>query len=467
MNKNIIHAQRSDLGQKRNNNEDDFILLTYPDNPNILVLGAIDGVGGYEGGEIATSDCKKTIESYMQKPYKVLADSPEKHIKKAVIQANNTITENRKKNSELERMSCVVSVAFLDAGKERLYFAHVGDSRGYIYRKGELIKFTQDHSLVGYLEERGELTEEEAMSHPRRNEISKLLGEKILQPDTDYVQSGTHSFYPQDIALFCSDGLTDLVDSQTIKSILSKSISLEEKEEALIAEANRLGGKDNITVALATYEGESIPLNKTKAEETVIMGEDPLKSKTEEEQSISLKPQVEKKTPAPQKKNKGKGKKTLWGVIVLLLIAAAGYFGWTKYMATEKKQTNQGRNDTIIKKEPLKIVIPDLPIIYDYIGDLKEGMKVVQKEGKFGYINEKDSLVIPLQYDNAESFKEGVAKVKKNGKYGIINKQDFHIIPIEYKEMQEIKGDSVYVKKGEKWSYIKIKPTIEIEPNEE
>ena len=289
------------------------------------------------------------------------------------------------------------------------------------------------------------------MSHPRRNEISKLLGDRILQPDTDYVQSGTHSFYPQDIALFCSDGLTDLVDSQTIKSILSKSISLEEKKEALIAEANRLGGKDNITVALATYEGESVPLNKTKAEETVITGEDPLKSKTEEDQSISLKPQVEKKTPSPQKKTKGKGKKTLWGLIILLLIAVAGYFGWTKYIATE--ETKKGIveetlvvNDTIITENlPEKeITLEDL---YDSIGEPQDSMRIVQKGGKFGYINEKDSLVIPLQYDNAESFKEGIAKVKKDGKYGIINKQDSLIIPIEYDEIEEISRDSILVKK--------------------
>src|SRR5690606_22584860 len=125
-------------------------------------------------------------------------------------------------------------------------------------RNNALIKITSDHSTIGFKEDKGFLTEEEAMRHPQRNEISKMLGEYMIDAnDTDaYFDFFEHSFLPGDIVLFCSDGLTDLVNRQGITVVLSRDISLKDKAQQLIDSANGLGGKDNITVALAGYEAK-------------------------------------------------------------------------------------------------------------------------------------------------------------------------------------------------------------------
>lgn len=268
---NITHAERSDIGKKRKNNEDNFICFQEEHKKSLLVIGAIDGVGGYAGGEEAAKICKETVESYVSNNTETLSENAAMHIAKAMVLANNKIYTDRLHNKDLHRMSCVASFGILDAATERLYYAHIGDSRGYIFREGELIKFTKDHSMVGYLEEVGEITEEEAMRHPRRNEISQMLGEKELPLENEYVFSGEYSFYSNDIVLFCSDGLTDLVTTDEIKEVLATENTLENKKETLISLANEKGGKDNITVTLATYSKKSTQQKKVFDKATTLI----------------------------------------------------------------------------------------------------------------------------------------------------------------------------------------------------
>lgn len=252
MERGIRSFAQTDLGCRRDNNEDNYIQRA--DKPTLVLLGAIDGVGGYAGGEIAAEICKQIVEEGY--PRLQQASSIEAELKSLAIEANNYICTRQEADPGLRRMSCVASFALLDSEQELLYYAHVGDSRGYILRGDELIKFTHDHSPVGYMEEKGILSEEEAMNHFRRNEISKLLGESPLSMDSDYVEVGSHSFYARDMVLFCSDGLTDLVKSEEIIAVLQSGRSLEEKAQALISKAKSYGGKDNITVVLAYYEAE-------------------------------------------------------------------------------------------------------------------------------------------------------------------------------------------------------------------
>ncbi|GAB3418066.1 PP2C family protein-serine/threonine phosphatase [Niabella aquatica] len=262
MSRNIVSHVQTDIGRRRDNNEDNYVWLSNLwAKPGMALIGAIDGVGGYEGGEQAAAIAKSTIENYLQN---FSFGAPLQLLKEAMIQANNTI-HTRRSEAGFERMSCVASVGILDAEKELLYVGHVGDSRGYIYRNGELIKFTKDHSAVGFKEDSGYLTEEEAMQHPNRNEISKMLGEYIIDAnDSDnYFDFFEHSFLPGDIVLFCSDGLTDLVNRTGIAAVLSNDIPLSAKAQALIDKANELGGKDNITVALATYHAKVAGKRKT------------------------------------------------------------------------------------------------------------------------------------------------------------------------------------------------------------
>jgi PPM family protein phosphatase len=253
MSRNVISYSQTDTGLKRTENEDRFVWVQNLWNkPEMAIIGAIDGVGGYEGGAEAAELAKSVIENYFQN---FSFGSPLQLLKEAVINSNNEIHKRRASNPNLNRMSCVMSVGVLDAERERIYVAHVGDSRGYIYRESNLLKLTKDHSLVGMKEDSGFLTEEEAMHHPRRNEISKMLGEVLLDAEDNeqYLEITEHSFIPNDIALFCSDGLTDLVNSENIKNILSRAEPLSNKAQLLIDKANSLGGKDNITIALATY----------------------------------------------------------------------------------------------------------------------------------------------------------------------------------------------------------------------
>ncbi len=118
-----------------------------------------------------------------------------------------------------------------------------------------MIKIARDHSFVGFLEDTGRLSEAAAMRHPKRNEINKALGfQKQIDLPDDYIETGKSPFLPGDMLLLCSDGLTDLVPKADITTVLTGSGSLAEKAAELVAEANRKGGKDNITVVLVHHD---------------------------------------------------------------------------------------------------------------------------------------------------------------------------------------------------------------------
>ncbi|MFT3904616.1 MAG: protein phosphatase 2C domain-containing protein [Niabella sp.] len=270
MSRKIISCALTDLGRKRTENEDNFVWVKELwGKPSATLLGAIDGVGGYEGGAEAALIAKQTIEEYLQN---FSFGAPLQLLKEAIINANNNIHVRRATHPDLSRMSCVLSVAVLDAEKEMMYIGHVGDSRGYVYRNGQMLKVTKDHSVVGMKEDNGFLTEEEAMQHPRRNEISKMLGEVNLTNDDPerYIEMSEHSFLPGDIALFCSDGLTDLVNKADMSAILSQPGTLRKKAQSLIARANDLGGKDNITVTLAGYNAPKKQTGKKADNKNII-----------------------------------------------------------------------------------------------------------------------------------------------------------------------------------------------------
>ncbi len=336
MSRTIVSYVQTDVGRQRNHNEDNFVWVKnlWAESGKTLI-GAIDGVGGYEGGKEAASLAKTTIENYLNN---FQFGAPLQLLKEAVIEANNSIHEKRIE-SGMSQMSCVMSVGLLDADKELLYIGHVGDSRGYIYRNGELIKVTKDHSSVGYKEDAGYLTEEEAMQHPNRNEINKMLGEYLIDANDSegYFDFLEHSFLPNDIVLFCSDGLTDLVNKQQIIDILFPNTSLEEKVQALIYKANELGGKDNITVALASYTSK--PTAKGKQYKNTI--EIPIDSNEDVAIAIEKKP--------------GRKKKLWfwWFPVVFLVGFLANWIG-TKSLVQPR---SANRIDTLYMRDT--IVLPD------------------------------------------------------------------------------------------------------------
>lgn len=250
---NLSIVGKSDMGRIRTNNEDAFVARKLWDENTFLAV-AIDGVGGYEGGEVAANIARKTIPEYLE----ASANGERVELlKQAVTAANNAIFEAREADPALSQMSCVLSAAIVDVAHHQISMAHVGDSRLYSFHDGMLKKLSHDHSLIGYREEIGDLSEEEAMRHPQRNLILRDVGsQRHKTNDDDFIESQVFDLQPNTTLLLCSDGLTDMITSSAITAILEQKTPLAKKADELIQAALEAGGKDNVTVVLFEYPGE-------------------------------------------------------------------------------------------------------------------------------------------------------------------------------------------------------------------
>jgi hypothetical protein len=154
-------------------------------------------------------------------------------------------------------------MALVDLAAKTFYYAHIGDTRLYLLRDNSLVKISKDHSFVGYLEDSGRLSEEEAMQHPKRNEINKALG---FDPQFNVadIETGSSPFLPGDVLLLCSDGLTDMLRSSEITAVLADDKPMEAKGKELVQRANDRGGKDNITVVLVRNTAKGVKQKATK-----------------------------------------------------------------------------------------------------------------------------------------------------------------------------------------------------------
>lgn len=242
-------AGQTDVGRHRKDNQDTFISKPlWSANDALLVV--IDGVGGYAGGAVAADLAKESIVQYMTAP----TGDTLTMLREAVVHANNQIINQKYNNPDLARMCCVLTAAVADTEARKLLFVHVGDTRLYRFREGRLTKLTHDHSLVGVREDANQLTEREAMKHPRRNEILRDIGSLAHRvDDPDFLESGETDFLPGDALLLCSDGLTDMLTRAEVTAVMSQNIPAEEQIVELIRQANEQGGQDNITVVLAHY----------------------------------------------------------------------------------------------------------------------------------------------------------------------------------------------------------------------
>jgi serine/threonine protein phosphatase PrpC len=241
----------TDKGKVRSNNEDNLIVQTLWDEQHVLGV-AIDGIGGSEGGELAAAIARETILEYL-----VNYSNGERMLllQQAVTEANNKIFTERSNSPELLEMGCVLTACLIELDRKKIHMAHIGDSRMYQFHNGNLNKLSHDHSYVGYQEEFGNFTEEEAMNHPRRNEVTRSLGhQKHRYDDKDFIDANTFNLLPNTVLLICSDGLTDLVTKKEIIEVLDQPTSLQERAQLLIDKANQKGGTDNITVILIDYQ---------------------------------------------------------------------------------------------------------------------------------------------------------------------------------------------------------------------
>jgi serine/threonine protein phosphatase PrpC len=246
-------AAFTDPGRLRAENQD----RSYIDDTLGIFL-VVDGLGGHAAGEKAAETALDVIRAELDTP----AGDPRVRIRSAIAAANNRICDLAQENEEWRGMACVLTLAVMNDG--RVTVGHVGDSRLYLIWNGALRKLTSDHSPVGEREDRGELTEGEAMLHPRRHEVFRDVGTRRREAeDEEFVEVKDFLFKPDAAMLLCSDGLSDLITSSEISEIIDRyDGNPEQVARDLVDAANRAGGKDNITaifVAGSEFLGNHSP----------------------------------------------------------------------------------------------------------------------------------------------------------------------------------------------------------------
>jgi serine/threonine protein phosphatase PrpC len=239
----------SDAGLVRPVNEDRYYI---DDERGIFAV--VDGVGGNAAGETAAEIAIEVIRAELSGPDRANPDG----LRQAITAANNEIHRRASANESWHGMACVLTIAVVN--HERVILGHVGDSRLYLIWNGSIRKLTCDHSPVGELEDKGELSEEEAMVHPRRHEVFRDVGSRPHSPgDEEFIDTREFVLKPDAAMLLSSDGLTDLLTSGQIHELVEKYEGDPDRTaEELIDAANDAGGTDNVTaifVAGAEFVG--------------------------------------------------------------------------------------------------------------------------------------------------------------------------------------------------------------------
>lgn len=242
----------TDTGRQRTGNEDTFFCGTIGESRYMLAL-VVDGCGGYKGGLEAATITRDAVVAYLNDH---CSDDDAQLLKHAFVYAGNKVSEARQSDDSLRQMCCVATAVFVDSEQSTITMAHVGDTRLYVSTPGRIIKLSRDHSPVGRDEERGYLSEDQAMHHPDRNVIERALGAHHLDNDTTYVDFATYPLTSGLTWLLCTDGLCDMITAAEMNDILSSGGDFAEKADRLVAAANDAGGKDNITVALIQCDGD-------------------------------------------------------------------------------------------------------------------------------------------------------------------------------------------------------------------
>jgi serine/threonine protein phosphatase PrpC len=229
----------TDVGPQRQANED---RIWADDAAGIFLV--VDGLGGHPAGEFAAQTAVDIIVRNLHPE----DGGIERQVRDAITAANNEIFQLAQQDAGCSGMACVLTLAV--AQDDTLTVGHVGDSRLYLVWNGNIRKLTSDHSPVGEQEDSGHLTETEAMTHPRRNEVFRDVGSRPRTPeDDDFIDIRSLPFHPDGALLLCSDGLTDSLTSTEIASILETyNGDPADLAERLVAAANESGGTDNVSV---------------------------------------------------------------------------------------------------------------------------------------------------------------------------------------------------------------------------
>ncbi|MGH2660649.1 MAG: Stp1/IreP family PP2C-type Ser/Thr phosphatase [Actinomycetota bacterium] len=231
----VIAAAATDIGLVREGNEDSYLV----DEPLFAVA---DGMGGHRGGEVASQLALETVEKLFREGEGDLAEQ--------VQEANRAVFERSVEDLQVAGMGTTLTAALVEGDRIRL--AHVGDSRAYLLRDGDLRRLTEDHTLVHRMVTEGEISETEAEAHPQRSVLTRALGvDMFVDVDDDVVQVRSG-----DRLLLCTDGLTGMVPEDRIKEMLQHVADPAEAAERLVRSANEAGGVDNITVVILDFSDD-------------------------------------------------------------------------------------------------------------------------------------------------------------------------------------------------------------------
>ena len=229
----MISLGISKTGLVRQRNEDRF----YAQGPLLIVA---DGMGGYTGGEYASTMVVDTIAKVVNEATEMSTEV----LENAILQANRMVYEKSQSYKELEGMGTTAVVAYVQ--EDTLYWAHVGDSRLYIYGSEGLLRMTKDHSMVQQLVEAGTITEEEVIHHPKRNMLTRAIGVY----ETVEVDTGVVEVHQNDRILLCSDGLSGYIEESKIEQVLSEENNESRALEDLVHLVYDAGARDNVTIVL-------------------------------------------------------------------------------------------------------------------------------------------------------------------------------------------------------------------------
>jgi serine/threonine protein phosphatase PrpC len=273
----------------------------------------VDGIGGQAAGGKAADLAMRMLRARLERETGTVAD----RVREAITVANNEIRRVASLRPEWHGMACVLTVAVVEDG--RAIVGHVGDTRLYKLRRGRIEKVTRDHSPVGEREDAHEISEVEAMRHPRRNEVYRDVGSEAHEAlDPDFIDLHELTFEPDAALLLCSDGLTDLIDSTTISDVAAHFAGrAPDVVRTLIQAANDAGGKDNVTVVYV--EGEQFATNGHGAETWTVV----------DERASGLenaRPESSRETPrAAGEAHRRRWRRFAGGALVVLLLLALGY----------------------------------------------------------------------------------------------------------------------------------------------
>ena len=296
---NVVVGAKSDVGQVRQANEDSYLV----DEPLFVVA---DGMGGHIAGDVASSTAVSVIAGQAStasaENLQTLVD--------LVRAANKAIWEKAGQDPSLKGMGTTCTLMLVD--NEKAYFAHVGDSRAYLLRGGELTQVTEDHTLVGRMVKEGRLSEEEAESHPQRSIITRALG---VDSDVE-VDVMSLDLRPGDRILLCSDGLSSMISDEAIVGPLREETDPQRVADRLVELANEAGGEDNVTVVIIDVT-EDKPAAATAVR----------RSPTVSAESPSPR-HVEEAAPAEERRHRTWPRKlAITLVLVALLVAGAFFLG--------------------------------------------------------------------------------------------------------------------------------------------